>query len=138
MAQARQGELSQALQEGLARFPLTLRALQKRLGMNIDNYIRIYILCPSCGTRYTMATINGKAMSGCPHLSGDKPCGVELHTEFVLYGGVRKRTSRKSSPYIPVHGTLERFLLHPGMAESLQHWRRPVGDEPRQASPTSQ
>ncbi|EUC53934.1 transposase family Tnp2 protein, partial [Rhizoctonia solani AG-3 Rhs1AP] len=139
LAQDSRGELSPELSQGLVQFPLTLRSLRRRLGMNVDRFIRIYALCPSCGTRYSMEEIDNMAGPECPKEWDDEPCNVGLYTESILYGGVRKRSPCKSYPSIPLPGALERFLLRPGAFEGTQSWRRQghPEDEPVEVPPAT-
>ncbi|KEP47894.1 transposase family Tnp2 protein [Rhizoctonia solani 123E] len=139
LAQDSRGELAPELSQGLAHFPLTLRSLRHRLGMNVDRFIRVYALCPACGTRYSMEEINNMAGTECPKEWDGEPCGAGLYVESILYGGVRKRSPCKSYPYIPFPDALERFLLRPGVFEWIQSWRRQghPEDEPAEVPPTT-
>jgi hypothetical protein len=122
------GELSEPLRARLPFFPLSLRALERRLGMDVNNIIKIYSLCPSCGVRRDMEFIDNAVNSACPRIVNDDICGGILYTESILYGGKRKRTPTRSFPYVSLRDSLERQLLRPGFAEALQLWRR-EGDE---------
>ena len=133
MLEAR-GELPEHLRIRLPFFPETLRTLQNRLGMNIDDIIKIFALCPSCGTRYAMEYINRAPHHACIHLIAGEECGEPIYKETRLYGNARKRIPFKSFPYIPLPRSLERNLVRPGFPEIVQMWRRP-GDEPRSAPP---
>lgn len=129
-AVARISPLPQALLDDLAKMPLTLRALQRRLGMDTLSLIRIYTLCSKCGKRYSAEAIKTAAHPGCTRYIGDTVCNTPLYREETLYGGVRKRNPIKSFPYFPLLVALERVLMCPGMKELMRHYLRdqdPIG-----------
>ncbi|CAE6494534.1 unnamed protein product, partial [Rhizoctonia solani] len=120
---ARVGVLPLELLEGLLKMPLSVRSLERRLGMDTTSSIRIYTLCEDCGTRYSPEQIKLAPHPRCTYGIGDNICGAILYTEEILYGGTRKRNPIRSYPYIPLHGSLEHLLLRPGMKELMQSWR---------------
>lgn len=128
-AAAEDGELPEAILEDLPKMPRTLRALQRRLGADLDDHLQIFTLCTSCGKRYSSDYVNAAMGPRCMRYIGDELCGNHLYSESILYGGVRKRKPFKSFPYLSPITAIERLLLRPGMKEILQHWRG-EGDEP--------
>lgn len=122
------GILPEEIRAHLSRFPLTLRALQRRLGLEIDEYITTFSLCPKCGMRRVMDLINRLTDPECSRIIGDEECGGLLYTEATLHGKIKKRTPTKSFPLISVAKSIERQLLRPGFLEALQTWR-PDGNE---------
>ncbi|KAF8594344.1 hypothetical protein BDV93DRAFT_403094, partial [Ceratobasidium sp. AG-I] len=131
-AGAETGELPAEILEALPKIPLSLRTLERRLGVDTDTLLINFTICTSCGKRYSPAQIEDAREPGCTRVIGDDPCGNPLYTESLLYGDVRKRKPFKSFPYLPVAVALERFLMRPGIKELLQHWRGNdnVGDGP--------
>jgi hypothetical protein len=125
----RRGELSDALSARLLFFPLTLRALERRLGMDVNSLITIYSLCPKCGVRRTIDYINNARDPECPRVVGGEVCGGILYTTSRLYNGKIKHTPTRSYPRISISDSLERQLLRPGFAEVLQKWRLPGNNE---------
>ncbi|KAF8598152.1 hypothetical protein BDV93DRAFT_512771 [Ceratobasidium sp. AG-I] len=109
MLEAR-GQLSEELRLRLPFFPKTLRTLQNRLGMNINELFSIFALCPLCGTRYSMDHINRSDHPACTYSIAGKECREPIYRETRLYGGTRKRIPFKSFPYLPLARSLERNL----------------------------
>ncbi|EUC60787.1 transposase family Tnp2 protein, partial [Rhizoctonia solani AG-3 Rhs1AP] len=122
-AAARVGELPPGLLDGLLKMPLSVRSLERRLGMDTTRSIRIYTFCEGCGTRYSPEQIRSAPHPRCTYVIGDYECDKPLYTEVILYDGTRKRNPIKSCPYVPLHGSLERLLIRPGMKEIMQVWR---------------
>ncbi|KDN40631.1 hypothetical protein RSAG8_07960, partial [Rhizoctonia solani AG-8 WAC10335] len=126
-AAAQVGELPPGLLEGLLKMPLSVRSLERRLGMDTTRLIRIYTFCEECGTRYSPEQIRSAPHPRCTYTIADIECNTPLYTELTLCDGTQKRNPIKSCPYIPFHGSLERLLRRPGMKELMQTWR---GDNP--------
>ncbi|EUC63108.1 hypothetical protein RSOL_479490, partial [Rhizoctonia solani AG-3 Rhs1AP] len=123
-AAAQVGELPRDLLEGLIKMPLTIRSLERRLGMDTTWSICIYTLCEGCGTRYSPEQIKLAQHPRCTHLIGGDTCNTALYTNVTLCDGTRKRNPIRSCPYIPLGGSVEHVLLRPGMKEMMQEWRR--------------
>ncbi|QRW12268.1 Transposase family tnp2 [Ceratobasidium sp. AG-Ba] len=135
--QAEQGLLEPELAEALVDFPLTMRSLEHRLGLNTERHLIIYMLCSSCGTLYTPDYIEDTQNPNCTHeLEDGNICRTLLYTEVRLYGNVRKRKPIKQLPYYPVCKALESMLLRVGMHEAMQLWRG-EGDEIDNGPPLS-
>lgn len=75
-----EGELSEALAECLPTMAQTLRSLERRLGMNVDDLIKIFALCKQCGKRYSMEEIENSRHPGCPRFlpGAEAPCSYPL------------------------------------------------------------
>ncbi|KDN34320.1 hypothetical protein RSAG8_12585, partial [Rhizoctonia solani AG-8 WAC10335] len=123
-AVAQIGELPLDLLEGLLKMPLSVRSLERRLGMDTTQSIRIYTLCEGCGTRYSPEQIKLVQRPRCTHMVGGDACNTILYTEVTLCNGTRKRNPIRSCPYLPLANGVERVLLRPGMKELMQEWRR--------------
>ncbi|QRV80108.1 Transposase family Tnp2 protein [Ceratobasidium sp. AG-Ba] len=85
--------LDAELSEALETMAQSFRSLERKLGVSIDEHLKIYALCGSCGTRYTMDEINNAPEPGCPHVSpgADEPfctrCG-RIRNFTVVLGSV--------------------------------------------------
>ncbi|KAG8707575.1 hypothetical protein FRC09_001746 [Ceratobasidium sp. 395] len=126
---AEEGTLSQELLECVPTMALTLRSLERRLGVNSDEHIVIFAMCKGCGTRHSMAAVNNARFPGCPHIlpSTGERCGYPVWEEKELYGGVKKRVPLKCFPVFPPEIALERLVERPGVPETMI--RRPHGEE---------
>ncbi|KAG9096777.1 hypothetical protein FRC07_010878, partial [Ceratobasidium sp. 392] len=111
LAQAARGELAPDLVAALARFPLTLRALERRLGLDTNHKIRIYALCLGCGTRYGPDYVENTDNPNCTHVQKDRTiCDSPLFTEL---------------PYYPFPKAFKSMLIRYGMYDAMQLWRGP-------------
>ncbi|KAG8685879.1 hypothetical protein FRC09_014483, partial [Ceratobasidium sp. 395] len=126
---ADEGTLSQELLECVPTMALTLRSLERRLGVNSDEHIVIFAMCKGCGARHSMAAINNARFPGCPHIlpSTGERCGYPVWEEKELYGGVKKRVPLKCFPFFPPEIALERLVERPGVPETMI--RQPHGEE---------
>ncbi|KAG8746233.1 hypothetical protein FRC12_014343 [Ceratobasidium sp. 428] len=115
------GEFADTLRNALPTMATTFRALEKRLGINLDDQMVVYALCKDCGTRYTMDEIRDAEHPGCPYIGPgeEEPCGCPVWEERVLYDGARTRLPFRSFPYFPLPISLERILSRPGMRELI-------------------
>ncbi|QRV88061.1 Transposase family tnp2 [Ceratobasidium sp. AG-Ba] len=113
------------LSEALESMAQTFRSLERKLGVSIDEHLKIYALCGGCGTRYTMDQINEAPEPGCPYISPgtDEPCLYQLWEDKKLYGGARKRIPLGSYPYFSVKVALEQMLSRPGMRKLVSGHR---------------
>ncbi|KAG8686236.1 hypothetical protein FRC09_014269, partial [Ceratobasidium sp. 395] len=80
------GNFPEELRAQILRMPTTLRALERRLGVNFSDLITIYPVCPTCSKRYTCEQL----------LAFDNPQS----------DGSRKRTPTKSFPYSSIIAAL--------------------------------
>ncbi|KAG8736092.1 hypothetical protein FRC10_009713, partial [Ceratobasidium sp. 414] len=108
--------------------PTTLRALERRIGMDFSDVVTIYPLGreETCGKRYTLeelATLRLKDPHCTRHVA-EAQCPGILYVETRLTDGTRKRTSTRSFPYNYLPRALGRLLSRVGMVEFMQHWRR--------------
>ncbi|KAG9080901.1 hypothetical protein FS749_007867 [Ceratobasidium sp. UAMH 11750] len=115
----------------IENMPLTLRALERRIDMDFSESITIYPICPveTCGKRYTFEELAALPDPQCTRHVAEPRCPGVLYTESTLADGTLKRTPTKSFPYSSVIRALGRLLSRVGIADFMQHWRRP-GDEP--------
>ncbi|KAG8724353.1 hypothetical protein FRC09_019802 [Ceratobasidium sp. 395] len=111
--------------------PVTLRALERRIGMDFSDSITVFPTCPveTCGKRYTFEELAALRDPQCTRHVEEPRCHGILYTETVLADGTRKRTPTKSFPYNSLIRALGRLLSRIGMPDFMQHWRGP-GDEP--------
>lgn len=136
-ATARAGVLPPPLLAQIEKMPRTLRALERRIGMDFSDLIVTYPICPikDCGKRYTMDELNRLDNPQCTRQVADPQCPGILYTESVLADGKRKRTPSRSFPYNPLPAALGRLTSRIGIPEFMQHWRGP-GDEPADSTKT--
>lgn len=130
------GELPQALIDCMPQMAQTLRALERRLGLDIDEFIQVFTLCKKCGTRYSEEQIENAQDAGCSQDWDDARCDEPLFQETRLYGNVRKRAPFKSFPYVSLLCLLESLLMRPGMRELMQHWQR--NEDPDDVQPRTE
>lgn len=115
----------------LSKMALTLRTVERRLGLSVDDQIIYYFICPACWDVHRPSTLSELESSIC----GKAGCTGELYAES-LKDGQRKRTPTKILPYASLSGYIRRMLLRPGKAKELQSWRG-VGDEAGATRPQS-
>ncbi|QRV89136.1 Transposase family tnp2 [Ceratobasidium sp. AG-Ba] len=119
----------------LDSMPQTLRALERRIGMDFSDLVTTFVLCPKCGKRYTQEEMNALPDPQCMQDHADHQCEGVIYSITHLADGTQKRTPARTFPYISVPAALGRLLSRPGIAEIMQHWRKD-GDEPdRDADP---
>lgn len=108
----------------------TLRTVENRLGVNPDQYITYYFLCPLCWRRYSPDDLYSLPSSDC-----SRPrCHGTLYTMKRTSTHQYKKSPLKVYPYHSLRTALRRLLLRPGIYDALQHWRQP-GDEPGEMPP---
>ncbi|QRV84445.1 Transposase family Tnp2 protein [Ceratobasidium sp. AG-Ba] len=131
LAEARRGDFPAEYIAQIRNMATTLRALERRIGMDFSDLITIYSLCPlpQCGKRYTLEELSELPDPQCVRQVGNDRCEGMLYTESTLTNGTQKRTPTKSFPYNSLPQALGRLLSRPGITGFMQHWRR-ADDEP--------
>lgn len=104
---------------GLDKMALTLRTVEHRLGVYVDQYIRYYFLCPVCWHLYDFSALNDLETSQCLQES----CTGIIFMTKQLARGMSKRIPIKVLPTCPLIPQLQRILKRPGKLQDLQHWR---------------
>lgn len=106
---------------------LTLRTVEKRLGVDPDESIVFYILCSKCWKPYHPTLLYQFEGPACSH--SDCVGGLLYTTKDLPNRKTPKRIPCRVLPYYPIVSALQNLLLRPGFYESLQHWRGPGDHE---------
>ncbi|KAF7304950.1 hypothetical protein MKEN_01209400 [Mycena kentingensis (nom. inval.)] len=122
--------------EGMDSFAQTIRTVERRLGIDVDQDIIPFVLCPKCWKRYDPSVLTDPDFeSECQASTLDGAhCGEELYTVKKLTKRA-KRVPKLIMPFFPPDLALKRMLARPGKYEECQHWRR--DDDHEQAPPIS-
>ncbi|KAG8721874.1 hypothetical protein FRC08_009397 [Ceratobasidium sp. 394] len=117
--------------EHVTKMAQTIGTVERRLGVNTDDLIITFTLCPVCKRRYSpeyiRETDNEHCLNdGCPGI---------LFTVRALASGGRRRVSNLTYPYASPIAWLRHMLIQPGMAELMQTWR--TEDDHELAAPVS-
>ncbi|KDN42594.1 hypothetical protein RSAG8_06737, partial [Rhizoctonia solani AG-8 WAC10335] len=99
--------------EDLARMALTIRTVERRLGLDSSDIVKIYMLCPLCGRSYSPTYISDANTDACQNDN----CDGVLYDIQKLASGQRKRVSRRTYPYASIIAWIHRLLNQPGMSE---------------------
>lgn len=109
---------------GLENMACTLRTVERRLGVDPDQYIVYHFICNVCWYRHHPTELQSLQSPSCTQ----EDCPGQLYTIKRLAGGL-KCSPTKLLPYCPIIPQIQRLLLRPGKYEEYQHWRK-EGDEP--------
>lgn len=113
----------------LSNMALTLRTVERRLGLSVDDQIVYYFICPICWDVHHPNTLSNLEDPIC------RKSGGELYIESTR-DGKKKRTPTKILQYASLSSYIRRMLLRPGKIEELQSWRQD-GDEAALKPPQS-
>ncbi|CAE6410562.1 unnamed protein product [Rhizoctonia solani] len=105
--------------EDLSRMALTIRTVERRLGLDSDDLIMTYTLCPLCRRSYSPNDIADADNSTCQNDN----CEGTLFDVKTLASGQRKRESRLTYPCVSIIAWLRRLFSQAGMAKLVQNWR---------------
>jgi len=94
----------------------TLESAKRRLGIDADQFITQYAICPKCWKHYTPKQILELESPEC--LVDD--CDGVLYGEYQSQKGLRRRKALKINPYTSIIQTLRRFFLRPGFAAMIR------------------
>ncbi|KAF8803058.1 hypothetical protein BYT27DRAFT_7110771 [Phlegmacium glaucopus] len=97
----------------------TLESAKRRLGIDADQYITQYIICPQCWKHYTPKQVHDLDSPACLL----EYCDGILFEESLGSKGRRKRHPMKVNPYASIIDTLRRFFMRPGFAEMIRDSR---------------
>lgn len=117
---------------GLEDFAVTLRTVERRLGVDPDRLVRYHFACTECWMvrpRRALASLHS------PNCTADN-CNGLLYTLKRTANGKEKRVPLRVVPYVFPHTVIKRMMLRPGKFNLLQHWRG-VGDQPRVLPPAN-
>lgn len=105
--------------EDIANMAQTIRTVESRLGVNTDNIITTFTLCPTCWRLYTPEYIATTDNDNCLN----EGCEGILFTLRNLASGSRRRVSNMTYPFASPVAWVRHMLGRPGMAELMQNWR---------------
>ncbi|EUC57207.1 hypothetical protein RSOL_211920, partial [Rhizoctonia solani AG-3 Rhs1AP] len=120
--------------EDLARMALTIRTVERQLGLDSTDIITTYTLCPLCQSLYHPNYIANADENTCQNGN----CEGILYDIKTLASGKRKRTSRLTYPCASVIAWFQRLLNRPGMAELTQSWNTENNEGPAQPVPVEE
>ncbi|KZV63186.1 hypothetical protein PENSPDRAFT_758171 [Peniophora sp. CONT] len=130
LAHVEDTEDTRKLRDDLAKMAMTLRSVEKRLGVDPDRYLVYYALCPTCWQRYPVSELDDLEMNRCTRTG----CSAKLfETKRTASRGVQ-RYPLKVLAYYPLTRALRLFFRRPGKWEECQAWRK-EGDHWQQDEP---
>ncbi|KAG2055668.1 hypothetical protein BDR06DRAFT_989036 [Suillus hirtellus] len=117
-------QLNCMLLEGvLPEHPRPVRHLlsaKRRLGIDADQWITQYVICPECWKHFTPAQVKELPSPECTV----PDCEGVLYDEHTDAKGKRVRTSKKIMLHISLIGSLRRMFMQPGFAKSVRDSRQ--------------
>ncbi|KAG2757569.1 hypothetical protein P692DRAFT_20711205 [Suillus brevipes Sb2] len=116
-------QLNCMLLEGvLPEHPHPVRHLsaKRRLGIDADQWITQYAICPECWKHFTPAQVKELPSPECTV----PDCEGVLYDEHTDAKGKRVRTSKKIMPHVSLIGSLRRMFMRPGFAKSVRDSRQ--------------
>jgi hypothetical protein len=99
----------------------TLESAKRRLGIDADQHITQYTICPICWKHYTPKQVQESESPQCLVFG----CVGTIFDEYRDYKGQRKRKPRKVNPYTSLIHTLRRFFVRPGFSKLIRDNRLP-------------
>jgi hypothetical protein len=113
-----QENLDPNLRLEIERMAITKRSLEQRLGMNINNLIVEYPICPDCGQLFSLEDFHSLGTPACTNEGCD---GIIYNVKTA--NKAPKRSPFAFVPHVSLKASLELLFLRPGMEELVQHWR---------------
>ncbi|QRV95522.1 Transposase family tnp2 [Ceratobasidium sp. AG-Ba] len=113
--------------EHTSRMAQTITTAEKRLGLDTDGIITVFVLCPICRRRYSQDYIAQTDSALC--LNED--CSGVLFTLRKLASGKTRRVAHMTYPFALPIAWIKHMLSLPGMAELMQHWQNDRDDKDR-------
>jgi len=102
----------------------TLESAKRRLGIDADQWITQYAICPKCWKHHTP-----KEMDELPSALCTVPnCDGIIFDEYQDGKGRKKRKLHKINPQTSIIQTLRRFFMRPGFAQSIRDSRNNAPD----------
>ncbi|KAF5384761.1 hypothetical protein D9615_001059 [Tricholomella constricta] len=106
----------------LPEFPRPVRTLEsakRRLGIDPDQHITQYTVCPKCWKHHTPKQMDMLPSPAC----ATRDCTGILYELYTDSHGLRKRRPFKVVPHMSIIQTLRRFFMRPGFAASIRDSR---------------
>ncbi|QRV72064.1 Transposase family Tnp2 protein [Ceratobasidium sp. AG-Ba] len=117
--------------EDIAKMAQTIRTAERRLGVNLDHFIRTFTLCPVCKRGYSPEYIARTDDSECVN----EGCLGILFVMRKLASGGQRKVSTVTYPFASPIAWIRHLLTLPGMSELLQVWRSDQADKEELTSP---
>ena len=119
--------------EDLSKMAQTIGTAERRLGINIDEIITVFTLCPKCKRRYDPGYILDTENDNCLNAG----CNSTLFATRKLASGRQRRVSHLTYPFASPIAWLQLVLSLPGRAELMQSWRQNEDDRAERTEPVS-
>ncbi|QRV96270.1 Transposase family tnp2 [Ceratobasidium sp. AG-Ba] len=110
--------------EDIVNMAQTIRTAETRLGVNTQEIITTYTLCPKCRRRYSPEYISTAESETCLNAE----CEGLLFSTQKLASGRQRRVSNLTYPFASLIKWIKHLLSLPGMSELMQHWRNDESD----------
>ncbi|KAF7314745.1 hypothetical protein MKEN_00948500 [Mycena kentingensis (nom. inval.)] len=120
---------------GLNDFAMTIRTVEKRIGVSTECLIEYFFLCDGCWKPHTADELAALTSANCSEDDCDGTIYSVSRKRAVQPNGKEKRKPKLMLPYVSPERALQRACLQPGKVEQWQEWRRPA-DAPGQRSPS--
>ena len=117
----------------LENMAVTLRTVERRLGVDPDQRIIYYFVCNKCWHRHHPSELYKLEFSACLQPG----CTGSLYDIKTLSDGRKRRRPTKILPTTSLKQEIQRILLRPGKPEELNAWRQEQ-DAPGRKPPVSQ
>ncbi|KAJ7746169.1 hypothetical protein DFH07DRAFT_963042 [Mycena maculata] len=105
----------------ISAFARTLATVERRLGVNVDDTIIYFFVCPECWKRHHPSELKEPDFSST--CTRDN-CSGQLYTRKRLASGREKRTPTKIMPFFPPNIAIQRMMRRPAKYEECNHWRK--------------
>ncbi|KAI0691885.1 hypothetical protein C8T65DRAFT_538235, partial [Cerioporus squamosus] len=118
---------------GLDKMAVTLRTVERCLGVDPDQRITYFFLCDKCWYRHHPSELYKLGHSSC----AQPGCSGTLYDVKTLSDGKKRRRPTRILPTTSLKQELQRILLRPGKPTELNAWRQ-EHDKPGHKGPIPQ
>lgn len=108
--------------DDLSSFARTLATVERRLGLNVDDSIIYFFVCPDCWKRHHPSELSDPDFSSTCSREG---CSGTLYTIKRTASSREKRTPTKVMPFFPPNIAIQRMMVRPAKYQECGHWRKP-------------
>ncbi|KAI0761013.1 hypothetical protein BD413DRAFT_495917 [Trametes elegans] len=105
---------------GLGNMAVTLRTMERRLGVDPNQYITYFFLCNMCWKRHHSSELYELPDPCCP----EPGCNGILYSTKTHAGGKHHRTPTKLFPTSSLEYNIQRMLMRPGKMLEFNTWRQ--------------
>ncbi|KAI0740484.1 hypothetical protein C8Q76DRAFT_607829, partial [Earliella scabrosa] len=116
---------------GLDRMAITLRTVERRLGLDPDSVIVYFFVCDRCWFLHWPDELAGLRDEWCTQ----EDCGGRVFKYKTYSDGSRRRLPVKVLPTTSPQEWIRRLVRRPGKLQELNAWRRGANDEPGPVPP---